>query len=92
MGLPALSSSGSSIRAAYCSDPSATHPPAAPPGQIWPTNTSSCCEGASCRGGGGARLARDSVTGATTKLKRAMVARIYQAEIESLYEEDEEEY
>ncbi|XP_008709666.2 long-chain-fatty-acid--CoA ligase ACSBG2 [Ursus maritimus] len=30
--------------------------------------------------------------GATTKLKRAMVARIYQAEIESLYEEDEEEY
>lgn len=42
--------------------------------------------------GEGARLARDSVTGATTKLKRAMVARIYQAEIESLYEEDEEEY
>lgn len=38
---------------------------------------------------GRSRLARDSVTGATTKLKRAMVARIYQAEIENLYEEDD---
>lgn len=40
--------------------------------------------------GGRPRLRRDSVSGATTKLKRANVAKIYQPEIERFYAENEE--